>query len=80
MFSHGRRRQGAGGTAALPTVEKFAKIGHNWAENRPKFGQNFRKQWIFYRVVPQNSISPCPFFHIVFGTKVFVRCSEVSVV
>ena len=47
-----RRRQGARGAAALPTLEKFAKISHNWAENRHKVKQNFHKQWIFYRAAP----------------------------
>ena len=50
--------RGAGGAAALPTLEKFAKISHNRAENRPKIGQNFSKQWIFYRAAPLNFISP----------------------
>ena len=49
--------RGAGGAAALPTLEKFAKISHNQAENRPKIGQNFSKQWIFYRAAPLNFIS-----------------------
>ena len=49
---------GAGGAAALPTMEKFAKINHNRAENRPKIGQNFREQWIFYRAAPLNFIFP----------------------
>ena len=55
---HRRRRQGGWGAAALPTLEKFAKISHNRAENRPKIGQNFSKQWIFYRAAPLNFISP----------------------
>ena len=50
--------KGAGGAAALPTLEKFAKISHNRAENRPKIGQNFSKQWISYRAAPLNFISP----------------------
>ena len=49
---------GAGGAAALPTLEKLAKISHNRAENRPKVGQNFRKQWIFHRAAPLNFTSP----------------------
>ena len=49
---HRCRRQG------LPSLENFAKISHNRAENRPKVGQNFRKQWIFYRAAPLNFISP----------------------
>ena len=57
-FNHRRRRQGGWGAAALPTLEKFAKISHNRAENRPKIGQNFSKQWIFYRAAPLNFISP----------------------
>ena len=55
---HRRRRQGGWGAAALPTLEKFLKINHNRAENRPKVGQNLRKQWIFYRAAPLNFISP----------------------
>ena len=50
--------RGAGGAAALPTLEKFAKINHNPAENRPKIGRNFSKQWIFYRAASLNFISP----------------------
>ena len=46
--------RGAGMAAALPTMEKFAKICHNRAENQPKVGQNFRTQWIFYRAAPLN--------------------------
>ena len=46
------------GAAALPTLEKFAKISNDRAENRPKVGQSLRKQWIFYRAAPQNFISP----------------------
>ena len=49
---------GAGGAAALPTLEKFAKFSNDRAENRPKVGQNLRKQWIFYRAAPLNFISP----------------------
>ena len=48
-YFHRRRRQGGWGAAALPTLEKLAKISHTRAENRPKVGQNFRKQLIFYR-------------------------------
>ena len=54
----GVRDGGARGAVALPTFEKFAKISHNRAENRPKVGQNLRKQWIFYRAAPLNFISP----------------------
>ena len=43
------KRQGAKGAATLPALEEFAKISHNRAGNQPKVGQNFRKQWIFYR-------------------------------
>ena len=56
--AHRRRKQGAGGAAALPTLEKFAKISNNRAENWPKVGQNLGKQWIFYRAAPLNFISP----------------------
>ena len=57
-FNHRCRRVGGWGAAALPTLEKFAKISHNRTENRPKIGQNFSKQWIFYRAAPLNFISP----------------------
>ena len=30
--------RGTGAAAALPTLEKFAKISHNRAENQPKVG------------------------------------------
>ena len=30
--------------AAPPALEKFAKINHDWAENRLKVGYNFYKQ------------------------------------
>ena len=50
--------RGAGGAAALTTLEKFAKISNDRAENRPKVGQNLPKQWIFYRAAPLKFISP----------------------
>ena len=53
-----RLLSGGWGAAALPTLEKFAKISNDRAENRPKVGQNLRKQWIFYRAAPLNLISP----------------------
>ena len=62
---HRCRRQGGWGAAALPTLEKFAKISNNRAENRPKVGQNLGKQWIFYRAAPLNFTSPYAYDHIV---------------
>ena len=56
-YKHRRRRQGLG-AAAFSTLEKFANISHNRAENRPKVGHNFRKQWIFYRAASLNFIPP----------------------
>ena len=50
--------RGAGGAAALPTLEKLSKISYNRAEDRHKVGQNLRKQWIFYRAAPLNFTSP----------------------
>ena len=40
------------GAAALPTLEKFAKISRKRAENGRKVVQNFRKQWILCLAAP----------------------------
>ena len=48
----GDRGLGAGGGLQLPTLEKFAKINDNRAEDPPNVEQNFRKQWSFYRAAP----------------------------
>ena len=55
--------RGGWGAAALPTLEKFAKIIHNRADYRPKVGQNFRKQLIFYRAAPPKFYSPLRLLH-----------------
>ena len=65
--------RGAGGAAALPTLEKFAKISNDRAENRPKVGQNLRKQWIFYRAAPLNLISP-----YAYGGSATFHCSKTT--
>ena len=38
LLTIGVEDRGAGVAAALPTLEKFAKMSHNQAENQPKVG------------------------------------------
>ena len=52
--THRRRRQGGWGELQPSHLWKILQK----SDNRPKVGQNVRKQWIFYRAAPLNFISP----------------------
>ena len=64
MAKHRRRRWGAGGgwPPPPPAMERLAKIGHYRQKIYLKVGQDFHKQWIFYREAPLN-LSP-PYAHL----------------
>ena len=64
--------RGVGGPADLPTLEQFAKISHDQAENPAKSGQNFRKQWIFYGAGPLNFISPYAYGYISLDMNILI--------